>query len=57
MHEKECCDVKVTELDDGIRVEIRGEGIKERCKVLNECGCTDSDTWKEFIKNCCLKKE
>jgi len=57
MNDKECCDVKVTELDDGIRIEIRGEDIKERCKVLNECGCTDSDTWKEFVKNCCLKKE
>ena len=57
MNEKECCDVKVTELDDGIRIEIRGEGIKERCKALGECGCTDSDTWKEFVKNCCLNKE
>jgi hypothetical protein len=54
---KECCDIKVTELDDGYRIEIRGEGIKEKCKVFRERCCSDSDKWKEFVKCCFAKGE
>ena len=27
--EKECCDVKVTETNDGYRIDLKGEKIKE----------------------------
>ncbi len=51
--EKDCCDVKVTEIENGYRFEITGEEIKDKCKsIMGKC-CTDSKSWKEFFKNCC----
>ena len=37
--EKECCNFKVTETEDGLRIDVKGEGLKEKCE--------------DFIKNCC----
>ena len=55
--EKECCDVKVTELEDGMRIEIRGEGVKDRCKLwLERCGAEGSSC-EEFFKRCCVSRE
>ncbi len=39
--ERECCNIKVTELDDGYRIEITGKDFKEKCNC-----------WEVF-KNCC----
>jgi hypothetical protein len=39
--EKECCNIKITELDDGYRFEITGKELKEKCNCL------------EILRNCC----
>ncbi len=37
---KECCNIKVTEKEDGYQIEVTGEDIKEKCKtILESCCC------------------
>ncbi|MBI5253440.1 MAG: hypothetical protein HY930_03470 [Euryarchaeota archaeon] len=40
--EKICCDVKVVETDEGVRIEAKGEGIKK---------CFEA--WKKGELSCC----
>lgn len=49
--EKECCNMKVTETDDGLRVDIKGEGLKEKCETLLKNCC--SEEMKEKLHQCC----
>jgi hypothetical protein len=52
--EKECCQVNVTELDDGYRIEITGKNIKERCncwELIEKC-CKDRRTASSG-EDCC----
>lgn len=51
--EKECCNIKVTETENGYRFEVTGEEIKDKCKSIMEECCTDGKSWKELFKNCC----
>ncbi|MBI5184592.1 MAG: hypothetical protein HZA01_02555 [Nitrospinae bacterium] len=51
--EKECCNVKVTEIDNGFRVEITGKEIKEKCRDVMENCRMGGKPWKEFLANCC----
>lgn len=43
--EKDRCQINVTELDKGYRIEITGENVKEDIK--ENCNC-----W-EYIQKCC----
>jgi hypothetical protein len=33
--EKECCDIKVTETDEGFRIDVKGKALKE----MGSCCC------------------
>lgn len=45
--EKQCCNFRVTELEDGYRLEVTGQDVKDRCKTFFEKCCTG-----ENMKNC-----
>ncbi len=49
---QDCCDIKVTELDKGYRIEITGEDVKEKCKTIVENCCTGETPWAEMMKSC-----
>ena len=59
--ENKCCNISVAELQDGYRLEVTGQDVKERCKTIlekccsgdkmNNCGQTLGDLGKE--KKCC----
>lgn len=50
--EKECCKMRVSETDDGIKIEINGKDIKDRCKVFME-KCCDEKSVKTVLESCC----
>lgn len=50
--EKKCCNFKVTETESGYRIEISGEGIKEKCKSAFESCCFEESIKKCFGKCC-----
>ncbi len=50
---KDCCDIKVTEINDGYRIEITGQEVKGKCKSIMETCCSDGASWKELFKSCC----
>ncbi len=49
---KGCCDVKVTEIENGYRIEVTGDGIKERCKAVFENCCSQGNIEK-CLQACC----
>lgn len=54
--EKQCCAINVTEIEDGYRVEIKGEGVKEHCKSAMS-NCCSGEGMKRFFQNfCCSGK-
>jgi hypothetical protein len=53
--DKKCCSFDVTETDNGYRIEITGDDIKEKWKTIFE-KCCDGDKAKEWIAGCCGKK-
>ena len=55
--EKDCCNMKVTEIDDGIKIEITGKDIKDKCKVMMKNCCTDEKICEEVIEKCCHEKK
>ncbi|MDD5772651.1 MAG: hypothetical protein PHX78_04200 [bacterium] len=50
---KECCNVKVNEIDNGYQIEITGEEVKEKCKTAIENCCKDGKSCGEFFKKFC----
>ncbi len=50
--EKECCNVKVTETEDGLRIDIKGEDLKQKCEAFFK-GCCGEDIRKKFSQFCC----
>ncbi|MEW6601078.1 MAG: hypothetical protein AB1499_08915 [Nitrospirota bacterium] len=48
----ECCNIKVTEKEDGYQIEVTGEGVKEKCKSILERCCSGSEE-KKSGKSCC----
>lgn len=50
---KECCNVKVNEIDNGYQIEITGEEVKEKCKTVIENCCKDGKSCGEFFKKFC----
>ncbi|MBT3756008.1 MAG: hypothetical protein HOG24_06990 [Candidatus Cloacimonetes bacterium] len=55
--EKECRNMKVTEIDDGIKIEITGKDIKDKCKVMMQNCCCDEESVQKIIKSCCKPEE
>jgi len=55
--DKECCNMNVTEIEEGIRIEITGKDIKDKCKVLRQKCCCDQDIAQKIIKTCCKEEE
>jgi len=53
---KNCCDVKVTEVENGYRIEVTGEGVKEKCKTVFENCCTEENI-KKCFQGCCGTNE
>lgn len=49
---KDCCNIKVSETDEGFRVEIEGENVKSKCKEMIE-NCCNSDNVKNWFQSCC----
>ncbi|MBI5416480.1 hypothetical protein HZA55_00805 [Candidatus Poribacteria bacterium] len=54
--EKECCNLKVTEIDNGYRIEVTGDEVKEKCKTILEKCNTDGKSCIDLFKNCCPSK-
>jgi len=50
--EKNCCNIKVTEIEDGFRFEVTGKDVKDKCKIFTDC-CTDEKSCEEILKKCC----
>ena len=50
--EKECCNVKVTETEDGFRIDVKGEGLKEKFETVFKNCCGDEMKKKGF-QFCC----
>lgn len=50
--EKECCNIKVKELENGFCIEITGEDVKEKCRTIIENCCGNKTPWAEMIKDC-----
>ena len=53
---KECCNIKVSETDNGFNVEIEGENVKSKCKEVIESCCT-GDNIKNMFQSCCGSKK
>lgn len=53
---KGCCDIKVTESENGYHIEVTGEDIKEKCKSVFE-NCCSEEAIKKCFENCCGFKE
>lgn len=48
--EKECCTIKVTELDEGYRFEVTGPEVKDRCgciPIIHSACCTGTGKGEE----------
>ncbi len=43
--EQECCQIKITKIDNGYRFEVTGENLKENLK--ENCDCI------KVLRNCC----
>ncbi len=54
---KECCDIKITETKNGYRLEITGDGVKDKYKSFFMNCCESSDSRKELIEKCCPPKK
>ncbi|MEW6075487.1 MAG: hypothetical protein AB1530_04175 [Candidatus Omnitrophota bacterium] len=54
--EKSCCDCKVTETDNGYRIEITGDSVKEKCKAVFDNCCSPGNIAKCF-QGWCGSKE
>ena len=52
---KGCCTINVEEIEDGFRVEVTGEDVKEKCKTALETCC--SEKMKSMHTSCCSSKE
>jgi hypothetical protein len=54
--EKECCQINVTELDNGYRIEITGEDVKEKCncpQILQQCCGDQQKATTDEKSGCC----
>ncbi len=49
---KECCNVKVSETDNGYCVEVEGEEVKSKVKEVMG-NCCSKDQMKNWFPSCC----
>ena len=50
--EKECCNVSVTETEGGLRIDIKGENLKEKfCAAIK--GCCGEELTTKGMQFCC----
>ncbi len=50
--EKECCNVRVSETEDGLRIDVKGEGLKEKCQAVLK-NCCGEELGKKGFQFCC----
>jgi len=50
--EKECCNVKITETEDGFRIDVKGEGLKEKVETVFK-NCCSEEMKKKGFQFCC----
>ncbi len=50
--EKKCCEIKVSEMEDGFRIEITGAEVKEKCKSAME-NCCSGESMKKCFQSFC----
>jgi hypothetical protein len=51
--EKDCCNMKVTEIENGYCIEITGKNVKEKyAKLMKNC-CSDVKSCEEILMKCC----
>jgi hypothetical protein len=50
--EKECCSVKVTETGEGLRIDVKGEDLKERFEAAFK-NCCGEEMKKKGFQFCC----
>ncbi len=53
--EKQCCNVNVTELENGYRFEITGDDLKEKYETFFE-NCSTKENMKNCFSRCCDTK-
>lgn len=53
----DCCNMKVTEIKDGYRIEITGKDIKGKCKEMITNCCPDEKCCDEMPENCCPEEK
>lgn len=53
---KNCCNISVAEVENGYRVDITGEHVKDECKTIFENCCTEEKI-RSCIQSCCGSKE
>ena len=54
--DKQCCDISFTEVENGYRIDIIGEGVKDKCKTVFENCCTEEKI-QECLQSCCGTKK
>jgi len=50
--ETNCCTINVSELEDGFRIEIKGEGVKEKCQDTM-AKCCSAEELKKCVQFFC----
>ena len=50
--EKECCNVKVTETEDGFQIDVKGENLKEKFETVFK-SCCGEEMKKKVSQFCC----
>ncbi len=50
--EKECCNFKMTETEDGYRIDIKGENLKEKFDTVFK-NCCSEEMKKKMSHFCC----
>lgn len=51
----DCCNINVTEVENGYRIEITGKDVKEKCETVFENCCSDENI-KKCFQGCCGSK-
>lgn len=50
--EKECCNIKVSETEDGYNIDVKGENLKDRFETFFK-GCCGEEMKKKMSQFCC----
>ena len=50
--EKECCNINVTETEEGYRIDLKGENLKEKFETMVK-SCCGEEMKKKGVQFCC----